>query len=109
MDLKINKLDEVWTADKVRLGLADKVYRREEDVDPRLELYESYLEVENFDLGYTYYVPFEFIKPSTEGQEAIQLTVDFKEVLEKTWSRIPHFVARAAAKIEGLPDPTPIS
>ena len=102
MNLKINKLDEVWTADHIRLGLAERIFHRDEGVNPDLELYGSYLEIENFDLGYNYYIPFDFFHDDHDS-EGIELAVTFKDVQKNTWSRMPNFVARGEARIEELP------
>ena len=102
MNLKINKLEEVWTADKVRLGLADRVFHRNEGVNPDLELYEAYLVIENFDLGSNFYVPVDFISDHDEETRGIKLTVTFAEVLKNTWSRMPHFIALGDARREEL-------
>jgi hypothetical protein len=102
MNLKINKLDEVWTADHIKLGLAERVFHREEGVNPELELYGSYLEIENFDLGTNTYVPLDFIhEHNTKG---IELTVTFEDVQKNTWSRMPHFIAHGEARTEELPE-----
>ena len=103
MKLKINKLEEVWTADNKRLGLAERVYHRDEGANPELELYESYLEIENFDLGSNFYVPFDFISDHDEEFRGIKLTVTFNDVQKKTWSRMPHFIAHGEARTEELP------
>jgi len=102
MNLKINKFDEIWTADRIRLGLAERIYHREEDVNPDLELYSSYLEIESFDLGYNYYIPFDFIHDDHDA-EGIELTVTFEAVQKNTWSRMPFFIAHGEARIEELP------
>ena len=103
MNLKFNKLEEVWTADNIRLGLAEKVYHREEGVNPDLELYASYLEIENFDLGSNFYVPVDFISDHDEEIRGIKLTVTFADVQKNTWSRMPHFIAHGDARVEELP------
>ncbi len=102
MNLKINKLDEVWTADHIRLGLAERIFHREEGVNPDLELYGSYLEIENFDLGYNIYVPLDFIHDhETMG---VGITVTFEDVQRNTWSRTPNFIAHGEARTEELPE-----
>ncbi len=61
MDLDIKKLDEVWTADAKKLGLAQQLFHRQDEVNPDLQLYASYLEVENFEYGEVFYVPTDFV------------------------------------------------
>jgi hypothetical protein len=102
MNLKINKFDEIWTADRLRLGLAERIYHREEGVNPDLELYSSYLEIDNFDLGYNIYVPLDFIRD--HEAKGIELTVTFEDVQKNTWARTPNFIAHGEARMEELPE-----
>lgn len=102
MNLKINKLDEVWTADHIKLGLAKRVFHREQGVNPGLELYASYLKIGNFDLGTNIYVPIDFIHD--RDSNGIELTVTFEDVQKNTWSRMPHFIAHGEARREELPE-----
>ena len=67
MELEIKKLDTVWTSDQKKLGLVQNLFHREDEVDPDLLLYATYLEVSNYDYGEIYYVPTEYI--SEQDQE----------------------------------------
>lgn len=51
MELEIKKLDEVWTADSQKLGLAQYLFHRTKEIDPDLQYYASYLEVEDYQFG----------------------------------------------------------
>ena len=77
MNARYRKLDEVWTSDSQKLGLAQRLFHRTEGVEPANLLYESYLEVENFELGSTYFVPTDFIEESEEDLRP--LTVGFSD------------------------------
>lgn len=95
----IKKLDEIWTADNKKLGLVKDLYHRpEEEVDPAVEYYASYLEVENFEYGSDYYVPTDFIDERDEATGAVKLKVSFAKVMDRTWFRMPDFIARGRAQ-----------
>ncbi|MDX1614340.1 MAG: hypothetical protein R3300_08525 [Candidatus Promineifilaceae bacterium] len=100
--MEIRKLDEVWTADDKKLGLAQKLYHREGQSDPKLKLYGSYLEVESFDYGDDYYVPTDFIEGRDAEAGRVYLSVKLQKVLENTWSRLPDFIARGNRQEEAL-------
>jgi len=105
MNLNIHKLEEVWTADGKKLGLAEKIYHRVKAAEPELELYESYLEIENFELGSSFFVPFDFIRNDEVQTERIELAVTFDDVHRNTWTRMPFFVAHGEAREEALSEP----
>lgn len=95
MTITINKMDEVWTSDDYRLGMAHCLYYRPEDqVHPEDQLYAVYLEVINYDLGDDYYVPLDFIERVDGDKPRLQLTVPMKTVMNRTWSRAQEFVAK---------------
>jgi hypothetical protein len=94
----VKKLDEVWTADSRKLGLAQTLYERREESDPDLQLYGAYLHVENYEFGYNYYVPVEFIAGYDPENNQVNLMVTFDEVIQQTWFRLPDFVARARGR-----------
>lgn len=101
MDTPIKKLEEVWTADGRKLGQATTLYHRLEDIDPELELYAQYLEVCNLDIGDNYFVPTDFLR--REGADGrLVTTVNFREVMERTWTRMPDFVFSRAGRKEEL-------
>ncbi len=102
MDFTINELEDVWTADDKKLGVANAVYHRLEGVDPELQYYASYLYVQNFDYGDDYYIPTDFIKGREGNTGALFLKTTFKEVLENTWTRMPEFILHGYGRIEKL-------
>jgi hypothetical protein len=101
MDTPIKKLEEVWTADGQKLGLAVHLYHRLEEIDPAVELYERYLEVCNLEIGDNYFVPMEFLRRDGEGGRLVT-AVNLQEVLERTWTRQPDFVFSGAGRREEL-------
>jgi hypothetical protein len=102
MELKINKLDEVWTADGKKLGLAQRLFHRLDDINPDLQLYASYLVVENYEYGEVFYIPTDFIVDSQEESERLTLLVTRDRILQRTWFRMPNFVANDQARKESL-------
>ncbi len=94
----IKKLDEVWTADSRKLGLAQSLFERQGESDPDLRLYSAYLHVENYEFGYNYYVPVDFIAGYDPENNQVNLAVTFEEVIQQTWFRLPDFIARATAR-----------
>ena len=104
MEPRAKKLDKVWTSDDKLLGLGQRLFHREEGVDPDLLLYKSYLEVENYELGATYFVPTDFIDEPNNEDGDLRLSTSFREVLERTWARMPAFIARGEGLEEALPD-----
>ncbi|MCI0394894.1 MAG: hypothetical protein L0332_17090 [Chloroflexi bacterium] len=103
MELDIKRLEEVWTADNKKLGLAQSLFHRLGGVDPELGFYDTYLEVENFEYGDDYYVPTDFIKGRDPKTGRVMLSISLQKVMERTWSRLPDFVAHGQARKELLP------
>jgi hypothetical protein len=101
-DLVFMKLDEVWTADEQKLGLAHYLYHRTDEVNPELQYYASYLEVESFEFGEIYYIPTDFVESREPDSNRINLAVDLNTVLKRTWARMPDFIAHNIAKKENL-------
>lgn len=104
MKPRARKLDKVWTSDRKMLGLGQRLFHRVEGVNPDLLLYESYLEVENYELGATYFVPTDFIDERQTEHGGLRLRSSFREVQERTWARMPTFIARGEGIEETLPD-----
>jgi hypothetical protein len=104
MTPQIRKHDEVWTADNIRLGVAHQLVHRTGDINPQLQLYATYLRVKNFELGQGYYVPTDFIAGRDPATGQIRLTLPFKTVTARTWTRMPQFVLSGLARMEELPE-----
>ena len=102
MELNINKLDEVWTADEKKLGLAQNIFHRLEDINPDLQLYATYLVVENYEFGEVFYVPTDFISEPQEESQRLILSLTRDQILNRTWFRMPNFVASDQARKESL-------
>ena len=104
MDFDIKRLDEVWTADSKKLGLAQHLYHRQDEANPALLLYASYLEVEDYDYGENYFVPTDFIVDQLPVSGRIELDVTMDEVMKRTWVRMPDFIILGKSSEEPLPD-----
>jgi hypothetical protein len=104
MTITIKDLDEVWTTDSYKLGMARCLhYRPEEQINPDEQLYAVYLEVENFELGDDFYIPLMYVLGRDEENGHILLSTSMKQVLNRTWSRMPDFVAKMEGRKECLP------
>lgn len=102
MDFAIKKLEEVWTADDKKLGVANAIYHRLEGVNAELRYYADYLHVQNFEYGDDYYIPTDFIEGRDETTGQLVLKTTFQKVLEKTWTRMPEFILHGNGQIEKL-------
>jgi hypothetical protein len=102
MDFTVNKLEEVWTVDEKKLGVANAVYHRSEGANPELKYYASYLHIQNFDYGDDYYIPTEFIKGRDDKTGLLVVDKTFNEVLKNTWTRMPEFILHGNGRIEKL-------
>jgi hypothetical protein len=102
MNLNLKDEDEIWSKDGHLMGLANHIYHRTNEVNPKLELYGRYLHVFSLELGDDYYVPMEFI---TEDKETGRFTVGLtmKEAVAKGWSRLPNFIVEGQSTKEELP------
>ncbi len=105
MELDIRKLDELWTADNKKLGLAQQLFHRLADINPNLQLYASYLEVKDFDYGEVFYVPTDFITGRDVETGRLTLDVTYNDVMKRTWFRMPEFVVRGQGRKETLLSP----
>lgn len=102
MDFTVNELEEIWTADDKKLGVANAVYHRLEGVNPELGYYATYLHVQNFDYGDDYYIPTDFLKGRDEKTGLLVVQKTFQQILENTWTRMPEFILHGNGRIEKL-------
>lgn len=102
MELTINHLDNVYTADDVELGVAVALFHRTKDVNPDLKLYATYLEVSNHDLGDAFFIPTDFISTAENG--TVKLSISMKKIQHETMTRKPDFIAFGQAQKEKLND-----
>ena len=104
MEIDIRKQDEVWTTDEQKLGVAMQLFHRTDEINPSLQLYASYLEVENFEYGEVFYVPTDFITEREEESGRVMLGKERNEAMQLTWFRMPEFVAHGQYRKEVLPE-----
>lgn len=102
MDFTVSKLEDIWTADDKKLGVANAIYHRLEGVNPELKYYASYLHVQNFDYGDDYYIATDFINGRDSKSNRLTLKVTFQEVLSNTWTRMPEFILHGNCHVEKL-------
>lgn len=103
MEESINKLEEIWTVEGKKLGLAQHLFHRQDDINPKLQLYASYLEVEDFEYGEVFYVPTDFVAGRDPETGKISLTVSYDEAMKRTWFRMPNFIAHGQSQKAELP------
>jgi hypothetical protein len=104
MGVEIKRHDEVWTADDLKLGVAQLLFHRTDEVNPALRLYATYLEVEDFDYGESFYVPTDFVVERQMDSGRIVLSKNRDDAMQLTWFRMPDFVARGLYRKETLPE-----
>jgi hypothetical protein len=104
MGIEIKKSDEVWTTDGRRLGFAQQLFHRNDEVNPALKLYGTYLGVKDFDYGEYFYVPTDFIADRQAEVKRIDLTKKRDDAMQLTWFRMPNFVAEGNYRLEPLPE-----
>jgi hypothetical protein len=102
-NMQFIKYDKVITADDVLLGELLRIHHRQEDVNPELRLYASYLEVWSIELGGHTYVPTDYIDEYDPNAHKIFLTEKMNTVQSETWDRAPSFVAGRHSRKEELP------
>lgn len=102
METALTAWTDVWTSDEQKLGVARAWHHRPADeIEPQYQLYAKYLEVESFELGDSFFVPSEYVVVEDGG---VWVDATMKQVLNRTWSRLPDFVYRKTGRIERLPD-----
>lgn len=104
MESEIKHLDMVFTKNDEKLGKAIALFSRREDdeVNPALKLYGTYLEIANEDLGDVFFVPTDFIASTAAGK--VNLSIDMKTIQTETFTRKPQFVAWGHAVKQDLPE-----
>lgn len=101
--MQFKKYDKVVTADDVDLGELLRIHHREEDINPLLKLYASYLEIWSMEFGGHSYVPTDFIDEYDEASGIVYLAVTMDTVQQETWDRAPNFIAGRKSRREELP------
>ena len=99
----IKKYTDVVTSDGEQLGEALALHHRQEDIDPNLKLYATYLEVYSLEMGNASYVPTDFIAPYSSGDDQVTLAVNRATFSRETWDRTPDFIAARRSQKETLP------
>lgn len=99
----ITRDTEVWTKDGLYLGNAVHLHHRQENVNPELQYYASYLETFSFETGERHYLPTDFIEMSAGDNGRLALSLTLAQVEHNTWNRKPTFVASGKARTEDVP------
>jgi hypothetical protein len=102
-DTIITKETEVWTKDGKSLGNAMHLYHRQEEINPQLQFYATYLEIFSFETGERHYLPTDYLSPSEGENGRLAVSLTLAQVEHKTWNRKPSFIASGKAVREDLP------
>ena len=104
MYTRLQAFDEVWSADGQKLGVARSLHHRpEEQVDVDARLYPVYLEVESFEMGDDFFIPVHYLEARDSDNEQVIVGLKLKEIMNRTLSRMPDFVAKMEGRVEKLP------
>ena len=101
-DKELRRGTAVWTADDQDIGYAIRLHHRQNDVNPDLKLYGSYLELFSIPLGGATYIPTDFIRDYAPADDKLLLSVTLNEIAKESWERIPTFIAHGQATTEAL-------
>lgn len=101
-DRNLRRGTAVRTADDHDIGYAIRLHHRQNDVNPGLKLYGSYLELFSILLGGATYIPTDFIRNYDPADKKLVLSVTLKDIAKETWDRMPSFVAHRQATTESL-------
>ncbi|MAT99520.1 MAG: hypothetical protein CL608_20450 [Anaerolineaceae bacterium] len=101
-DKKLRRGTTVWTADGHDIGNSIRLHHRQNDVNPGLKLYASYLELFSILLGGATYIPTDFIRDYDPADNKLLLSVTLKDIAKETWDRTPAFIAHHQATTETL-------
>ncbi|MCB0540058.1 MAG: hypothetical protein KDE33_21250, partial [Bacteroidetes bacterium] len=84
------------------IGHALRLHHRQNDVNPDLKLYGSYLELFSIPFGGATYIPTDFIRDYDPADNKLLLSVTLKDIAKETWNRMPLFIAHRQTTIEPL-------
>ena len=102
-NMQFKKYDKVATVDEVVLGELRRIHHREEEVNPELRLYASYLEIWSTEFGGHTFIPTDFIDEYDAQTRTIYLTETLSTVQKESWDRTPSFIAGRKSRKEELP------
>lgn len=104
-DVPFKKYDKVVTGDDVTLGELVRIHHRQDEINPELKLYASYLEVWSIGFGGHVYIPTDFIDAYDEAAGIVYLTETKQTVQQESWDRTPSFIAGRKSQRQELPVP----
>ena len=101
-DKELRRGTAVWTADSHDIGYAIRLHHRQNDINPDLKFYGSYLELFSILLGGATYIPTDYIRNYDPVDNKLLLSVTLKDIAKETWDRTPSFIAHHQATTEAL-------
>jgi hypothetical protein len=101
-DKELRRGTAVWTADGHDIGYATRLHHRQNEVNPDLKFYGSYLELFSIPLGGDTYIPTDYIRNYDPTDNKLLLSVTLNDIAKETWNRMPTFIAHHRATTEAL-------
>ncbi|MCB8948146.1 MAG: hypothetical protein H6653_09035 [Ardenticatenaceae bacterium] len=101
-DKELRRGTTVWTADGHDIGYSIRLHHRQNEVNPDLKLYGSYLELFSMLLGGATYIPTDYIRNYDPVDNKLLLSVTLEDIAKETWDRTPSFIAHHQATTEAL-------
>lgn len=105
----MHKGDRVEMVDGRLLGTALSLHHRQDNINPELKLFATYLKVWSEEISDEFFIPTDFVQTIAPQEKLIILSVDFDTIKHNTWNRLPDFVARAQDVEVELPARTDLS
>lgn len=101
-DKELRRGTTVWTADGHDIGYSIRLHHRQNEVNPDLKFYGSYLELFSMLLGGATYIPTDYIRNYDPVDNKLLLSVTLEDIAKETWDRTPSFIAHHQATTEAL-------
>jgi hypothetical protein len=101
-DKELRRGTAVWTADGHDIGYSIRLHHRQNEVNPDLKFYGSYLELFSMLLGGATYIPTDYIRNYDPVDNKLLLSVTLEDIAKETWDRTPSFIAHHQATTEAL-------
>lgn len=98
LDVKFH--EPVITKDGEKLGVAQRLYIKQDDEEVETQTVESHLKVFDFATGDDYYIPTGYI--DARDSEGVKLSIKFQTVLNRSYSRLPRYIAYESMTVTEL-------
>lgn len=102
MSVTIRYHDKVETADGRSLGVAQRIYHYDGDDYLEMDGFRHYLKTFDFESGDDFYIPLEYVAGRDDATGTVTLSIKFRVIQTKTFSRAPRAIAYRIAQAEDL-------